>query len=104
MKKRKELTEEQEVFIRENRLVMSINDMSSELEISPERIRGFLCLNNLKLTNKEIDNIRRSKRNVQPKKINKEVVQEQEPKPYYFDFWNHNINPITMYKLNNYAK
>jgi Trm5-related predicted tRNA methylase len=86
------MTLQQEEFIIENRLTLPIKEIKNQLNISFETIRKFLSDNNLSLTPAQVKSIR-NKRGYNTKTENKveEITQVLQK-----DFWNQNINPITM--------
>jgi hypothetical protein len=86
------MTLQQEEFIIENRLTLPIKEIKNKLNISFAIIRKFLSDNNLSLTPAQVKSIR-NKRGYNTKTENKveEITQVLQK-----DFWNQNINPITM--------
>jgi hypothetical protein len=86
------MTLQQEEFIIENRLTLPIKEIKNQLNISFASIRKFLSDNNLNLTPAQVKSIR-NKRGYNTKTENKveEITQVLQK-----DFWNQNINPITM--------
>jgi Trm5-related predicted tRNA methylase len=86
------MTLQQEEFIIENRLTLPIKEIKNQLNISFATIRKFLSDNNLNLTPAQVKSIR-NKRGYNTKTENK--VEEIKP-VLQKDFWNQNINPITM--------
>jgi hypothetical protein len=86
------MTPQQEEFIIENRLTLPIKEIKNQLNISFATIRKFLSDNNLNLTPAQVKSIR-NKRGYNTKTENK--VEEITP-VLQKDFWNQNINPITM--------
>jgi hypothetical protein len=86
------MTLQQEEFIIENRLTLPIKEMKNELNLSFATIRNFLSDNNLNLTPAQVKQIR-NKRDYNKKTENK--LEEITP-IIQKDFWNQNINPITM--------
>jgi Trm5-related predicted tRNA methylase len=86
------MTPQQEEFIIENRLTLPIKEIKNQLNLSFAIIRKFLSDNNLNLTPAQVKQIR-NKRDYNKKTENK--VEEIKP-VLQKDFWNQNINPITM--------
>jgi hypothetical protein len=86
------MTPEQEEFIIENRLTLPIKEIKNQLNISFATIRKFLSDNNMSLTPAQVKQIR-NKRDYNTKNENK--IEEKTPITQK-DFWNQNINPITM--------
>lgn len=89
------MTPEQEEFIIENRLTLPIKEMKNELNLSFATIRKFLSDNNMSLTSAQVKQIR-NKRDYNTKnenKIEEKTIITQK------DFWNLNINSITMFRI-----
>lgn len=91
--KTNKLTPEQQQFIINNRLKMSINDMVAELKVSYYMINSFMEANNLKLDKKTVNSIK-----FKNKMLGKEAEIYNRKKDWVFDFWNSKINPITMFR------
>lgn len=89
------MTPEQEEFIIQNRLTLPIKEMKNELNLSFAAIRKFLSDNNMSLTPAQVKQIR-NKRDYNTKNENKV---EEKTIITQKDFWNLNINSITMFRI-----
>jgi len=95
--KKKELNEADKKFIIENRLEVSMMTMSKVLQVDFYHIRKYMISENLMLTKQEVQNIRA--KNLKKTIIKKTIpLEPKDKKPPVYDFWNSNINPITMYR------
>jgi hypothetical protein len=95
--KTKELNEKDKTFIRENRLEMSMMTMSEVLEKPFYHVRKFMINEDLLLTDEQIRSIRT--KNLKKTNTNKSIPLEPLVKKTPIrDFWNSNLNTITMYR------
>lgn len=100
------LTTTEKVFILENRLSLSMNDMADQLNVGYSSVRNYMVANNLQLTKAQVTDIRLEKlkkrdaaRLVKEKQEYKTITRKQRRKEkptWVSDPWNHNLNPITM--------
>jgi len=86
--KRKEFTKKQKDFISENRLKMSINQISLNLEVSFNSVNKYMEEKNLKVFKEK-----KPKKAIEPKK---ETIDQ--PK-WVFEIWEIRVNPVTMFKF-----
>lgn len=96
----KTLTEIDENFIKEHRLEISMVDLSNKLNVSLYKVKKYMTENNLLLTPREIQKIRLkslSKNFIEKPKVI-EVLPLPKKENFKQDFWNLNLNPITMYR------
>lgn len=109
MKTKNKITPSQEEFIRENRLKMSMVDMSEATGVSYHRIRLFLIDNNLKLNTIEVQKLRNIKRYAAAQSVTemaskiteykRRAIKRKEgyqPPKWVADPWNHGLNSHTM--------
>lgn len=89
------LTPEQKQFIRDNRLVLSMNQMVQILNVPISRVRNFMIKNKLQLDKDELYNLRSE----QMKRSHKKRPRKEDsytPPPHVPDPWNHGLNLHTM--------
>lgn len=95
------LTPVQVQFIEENRLNLSMVDLSKILGISFNKVRKYMIENGLKLTNEEVQRIRIEKTyGIKPGDGKKEPKEETISRKWVPDPWNHGLNLITMLPVN----
>ena len=97
---KKTLTELDKIFIKENRLEISMVDLSNKLNVSFYQVKKYMEENNLLLTPSEIQKIRSkslSKTFIEKPHVN-EFIPIGKKENFSKDFWNLNLNPITMYR------
>ena len=97
---KKTLTELDKNFIKEHRLEISMVDLSNKLNVSFYQVKKFMTENNLLLMPGEIQKIRLkslSKKFIENPKVI-EVLPPSKKEKFNQDFWNLNLNPITMYR------
>jgi|SRR5690554_1261585 len=89
------ITEEQQQFIRDNRLTMSMNDFVRTLGVPYSQVRSFMITNKLQLSNEEISALKGFKAEQWHRK--KKLAKNQSK--WVPDPWNHGLNLITMQPL-----
>lgn len=87
------LTEKEKQFIQDNRITMSMNDISHHLQVNMYQIRKYMIDNKLQLEKKQVQNLR-SKKLISNHIIKKETGYQDGS--WIADPWNKNLNPITM--------
>lgn len=104
-----ELTPEQKTFITENRLELSMNDLSKALNLPYYRVKKFLKQNNLQLTKSQSQAIR-VKKNQEARKLTNRAkrlnkthlllknrdLEGFQPPNWVNDPWNRGLNLVTM--------
>lgn len=91
--KKAELSQTEIDYIKENRLNMSMNQMSANLKVSFYKVSNYMKKNNLMVDKETVQEIR-TKNYV----IGKKAKIYDKKEDWIFDFWNKNINPITMFR------
>jgi hypothetical protein len=83
----KDLEPEEVDFIKANYLQISIKEMAEIINTTFSKVRNCMKQHNLDVDAKTIQDFR-------IKSMQKNGVETK------IDFWNHNLNPITMYRIN----
>lgn len=87
------LTEIEKKFVQDNRLTMSMNDISRHLKINMYQIRKYMIDNKLQLEKKQVQGLRSKKL------ISNHIVKKESGYKlgnWISDPWNKNLNLITM--------
>lgn len=89
------LSEIEKKFIQDNRLQMSMNEMSHKLQVNIYQIRKYMIDNKLQLEKKQVQNLR-----IKTIKSNHIIKKETGyvDGNWVSDPWNKNLNPVTMLK------
>jgi hypothetical protein len=93
-----DLNPEQIEFVKSNYLEISIIEMASKLKSNVYQVRKVMLENNLIVDKETVQKFKMKNRIKKQQKLNQHKEEKSYNNPNWaFDFWNHNINPITMF-------